>query len=316
MTRLTRQRLLIAAVVVANCAPWLIYRWLGSPYEGPGWGDEIPRHLWTRLAWRDFLPLADYLHVFHALTVAQVLLFSIWAAFGRKTLLWRWAYLLVVVMLLIRMHLTDLDANQAEWIAAKRQFLSDLMSHALVVGGCLLLMRLAGFQLYAADSGDQPRPITLRYLLWSVLAACLLLAQLRRLITPEDMMEIYWHLRYETYRYLTVTAMTGACVWLALGRRLWPLRLGVLASVVALAGCWAWTLTGPILYRPRLSWDAITESVAFYGPVALWIVGTLWAFRLGGYCLGWQDPIPRLRSNRRRPLQVVQLHARANRDLH
>ena len=290
----TKRRLLIAVVVIANCAPWLVYRWIGSPYEGPDWGNfvfeesvgDFPFHLQlhVRRRWEILAIFPHYLSVFHGLAIAQLLLFSVWTAFGQKAFLWRFFYLAAIAVLLTRMHLTDSESDRFAWMVAKSHTFYFLLALGVWASACLLLFRTAGLRLEPKESSTQRRPLTLAYLLWSVFAVCFLLAHARRLMTPIDWQWIWWKLELHLKTGLTAATMAFACVWLALGTRVWPVRLGVWIGTIMVMAIWD---VGRWKIGLRLNPASYIPHAVYFALISLWIVGTLCALRQCGYQLQW-----------------------------
>lgn len=292
--------MLIAIVVIANCLPWVLFRMIGSPWEWPrDYGTDIGL---GRLL--EFPPRADglrgmlpiYAEFYNMLAWAQVLLFSIWAAFSNKALSWRFCYLLGLVALLARMHLTD--PTEATWQWAKYLLFKYYWEAALVVTLSLLVCRMAGLQLHEPQhSTDQPRPsvavsrrqFTVLSIVWWTVGVCFFMALWTRLVTNHETSIWFEFLSRELGPNLSRAALSIACLWLVFGTRYLPWRASVFALAVILVTCWEYFGLG-FGYQLDVSLSNWKPVLRWRLPMALWVCGTLYAFRIAGYRLEWQTP--------------------------
>lgn len=295
MTSLAKRRSIMAAIIVANCAPWLFYRLVGPPHI---WPSHEPAEVWLPdgvsldlTGIRGVFPY--YFQAFCALQLAQVLLFAIWAGFGSRPLLLRLSYLLAFVAILTRTHIAE--PTQPAWTAAKHVLFKFLFGYAICVAICLLVVRLAGVRFNegksraAAElaSPRNRRQFNLRYVFWSVVGLGFFLALWTRLITGEE--TTFW-LRIwplELGQYLSSAAMTVACLWLVFGTRSFLVRVAISCVAVVMACCWEYN-------SPWFVLDFAPADVAYrltiHLPAAIWLSAILYVFRAVGYGLHWRMP--------------------------
>lgn len=287
----TKNSLLIGAIVLANCAPWLLYRQLRTPYHWPShepsyvWG---PEHVSLDLTGvKGKIPF--YFRAFQVLSLAQVLLFAVWTAFGEKPFSWRFCYLIGCVALITRMHISD--PTQPAWSAAKHFLLKYFLGLAICVMLFLLLLRFLGFQFqatrpnaapFAMDSLQRARQFTIRYALWWLVGLGFVLGLCKHLFTAEE--ALYWIRTWPTELglYLSAAAMTCACIWLAFGSRHFLVRLAVFSVSVVVASCWEYNWPW---FAPQFDVAYICNQLGIFLPVAIWVTGTLWVFRAIGLTL-------------------------------
>lgn len=296
----SKRRVLIAAVVIANCLPWLLFRLIGSPWEWPthfGPDSGLGSLLW-------FPPRADgasgtlpfYADFYYLLASAQVLLFSIWAAFSRKALSWRFCYLLGLVAILARMHLTD--PTEATWEWAKYCLFKYQWEAALVVTLSLLFCRMAGLQLHEPQRSTGPsrsgvavsrRQLTILSIVWWTVGVGFFLGLWTRLVTNAQSFLWLQLLPRELGPTLSRAALSAACLWLVLGTRYLAWRAVVFALAMIPVTCWDYQGLG-FGYQLNVSLANWKHVVTGSLPMALWVCATLSAFRIAGYRLQWQTP--------------------------
>ena len=289
-----KSRCLFAGIVFANCAPWLVYRLYGSPYD---WASYRTKNDFSELGsvslrFSDFCGIPGYNELFQVLGRAQLLLFVIWFAFGSKPLTWRLTYLLSLAALLTRMHVGD--PNLLAWFAAKQFILRFSIGYAFFGGVCLLAFRLAGVEIrpYVSAGNDSQasgapnrRQFTLWQLLWWATGLAFFLALWKWIVTIEETW--VWIRMWPTkcVQYLCTALMTIGCLWLALGTRHPFIRVFVFCAGVVIASCWEYDFPG---FRLQFDVSHVAQRLMFLAPVSLWIVATLGAFRVAGFRLQWR----------------------------
>lgn len=299
-------RLVIAALVLANCLPWLAYRWCGLGIEWPTEGD-VPTGQWEQNyifnAYSEvrsgrcpelFVTSNHYyfLTFFYVLPRAQIALFAVWVVFGGKPVSWRLAYVVAVVGVLTRMHLAEpIDVS---WCAAKQLCLQPRLAIAVFAIGLLVPARLLDIrirQLSGLGENDDNRSVanrfSLRYLLWLTAGFAVLFALLNRMLTDNELYcwpRIWWYFKA---CYVGLAIPVPAILWLSLGRR-W-LIVRVLVFCLSIPTCAFLMELGM-----RLNYSMPPVSITYrqwfdfmlqYLPSSLWIAATLWGFRYLGYGL-------------------------------
>jgi hypothetical protein len=233
-----------------------------------------------------FLPfgwLHPALAALFALGFAQVGLVAVWTGFGGKSLPWRILALVLIVGLWSRL-LAWFIAERDHVSTATTNWICALLAQTAVILVPLWAVRFRGVRLIRAEAANPsaaiancrgPLQFSLRYLLsWiTVLAVVLGLAQYT--VEFEELAEALIH----GWRELGVFSLGhGGLVlagfWAVLGTK----RLGV-RCLVAVA-------TTAATIAVNHLWTGIEELWLYSGLCVLqllWVVGSLWVFRVAGY---------------------------------
>jgi len=280
-------RLMIAALVLANCLPWLVYRLCGSAVSWP----EERTSSEERDVWEIVNPTGGvivsnhyyYLIFFLLLPRVQISLFAIWAAFSGKPLSWRLAYLVACAGLLTRMQLDKPLA--ASWFVAKQILLQHLLGLGILVFVFLFIARIAGIQIRMLlednDNTEDSEPglsrfqFSIWHLLWWTAGFAALLAISQRMFTATEL--VWWPFLWWDHIDVLVrlAALAPVALWLALGTR-WPIvRIIVFCVTIVITS------------NPFVSMG----TMVMCGIAMAWIVGTLGGFRYMGYRLVWRERV-------------------------
>jgi hypothetical protein len=268
-----KTRFLIAAIVAANCLPWLFYR-LDDSLGG--------RYLSTGSIATNF---------FFALRLGQLSMLAIWAAFGGKPLAWRFCYLLACVALLTRIRIAE--PTRAAWDKVHDLFVVQ-WEYALGMALCLVVFRAAGVRISGREprfsaSCDADRWGTWRFRLidwfWGMVGLGFFLSLWMHLLSFEDGLRCFWPSSFKLF-WLCGTALTLTCLWLALGTGWLTVRFAAFGLALILSGWRSYAYDRFLPYLPYF--EVVVDVLAWTLPMALWLLGNLYLFRLAGCRLRWR----------------------------
>jgi hypothetical protein len=224
-----------------------------------------------------------------SLGMGQVSLVAIWTALGGRSLPWRVLALALTIMAWARLLAWSLlDAEEVLWWQTLYNLLLAAQSAGVVLP--LFVARFARLELTRASDADRTQrtaagpsglQFSLRYLLSWITVVAVVLGLFQYAFNYRAL----WALGAADWRELAVhslgdAALALAAFWVALGARRPVLRAIALplttAAVIA-------------VYNTVLRMPTFWVFVGLCVVQVVWLVGSLWVFRVAGYRIAWRQ---------------------------